>query len=345
MELTREHIEMWLETRLNEDELPINLADGLDNSFTGIAHQFTNGPFALYNIGACYAPENEKLPEADEHGRLFPALMTPHRLGADPDRAAINAWLEKMFPGREFLLCDGMEAAFAGVVSRKGHPPCALYSREKAIQSLVDGSRNPEEPGSGMDREEAEEFFEFNTAGAWVGELTPVFAAFTAEEAAVQWSMAMFQSGTVTVGTSLPGYPHVWVGHPPEASGDETKREHIRCEVAEDIRDFLNGGPIPSWMSKVIRTHNQNPQMAEICFVIATNELAGMRFSVTGPMKDARPEQTCAEIGFSGTWEDDMSAEAVELRRQVAATFMDLCVPEHWRFGFGAGDDSTPTQP
>jgi hypothetical protein len=33
-----------------------------------------------------------------------------------------------------------------------------------------------------MDREDAEEFFEFNTIGAWMGDLTPVFVDTRAAE-------------------------------------------------------------------------------------------------------------------------------------------------------------------
>jgi hypothetical protein len=41
------------------------------------------------------------------------------------------------------------------------------YDRDLTIQAMVDVD--------GMDHEEAMEFFEFNTAGAWVGEGTPIF--------------------------------------------------------------------------------------------------------------------------------------------------------------------------
>ena len=67
----------------------------------------------------------------------------------------------------ELLLADGFGAAFIGVSHRFGFDhPVATYDIDKCIEILIQ---------DGMDREEAEEYFEFNTLGAWVGEMTPVF--------------------------------------------------------------------------------------------------------------------------------------------------------------------------
>jgi hypothetical protein len=63
------------------------------------------------------------------------------------------------------LLADGLEGAFIGI-GRQFNTPIAVYSRSKAIQCFID---------QGMTEEEAEEYFEFNTAGAWVGPQTPIF--------------------------------------------------------------------------------------------------------------------------------------------------------------------------
>jgi uncharacterized beta-barrel protein YwiB (DUF1934 family) len=41
-----------------------------------------------------------------------------------------------------------------------------IYDREKCIEILM---------ADGTDRDEAEEYFEFNTSGAWVGNATPGF--------------------------------------------------------------------------------------------------------------------------------------------------------------------------
>lgn len=67
------------------------------------------------------------------------------------------------------LLADGFEAAFLGVINpiAVGHKAIAVYDRAKCIEILVERD--------GMTEEEAEEFFEFNTAGAYAGDQTPVY--------------------------------------------------------------------------------------------------------------------------------------------------------------------------
>ena len=71
--------------------------------------------------------------------------------------------------GEELLFLDPPEdfdRCILGVASRCGMEPVVVYDREEVINSLMLG---------GMDREEAEEWFEFNTAGAYVGPRTPMF--------------------------------------------------------------------------------------------------------------------------------------------------------------------------
>lgn len=63
------------------------------------------------------------------------------------------------------LLADGFENAFVGIGRQFGNP-ISVYNREKCIQILEE---------QGMSTEEAEEYFRFNTEGAWVGEQTPIF--------------------------------------------------------------------------------------------------------------------------------------------------------------------------
>lgn len=66
----------------------------------------------------------------------------------------------------ELLLADGFDDAFLGIGQRCGQPMIAVYSRERCIEILI---------SQGSTAEEAEEHFEFNVVGAWVGERTPVF--------------------------------------------------------------------------------------------------------------------------------------------------------------------------
>lgn len=66
----------------------------------------------------------------------------------------------------EVMLADGFEDAFIGIGRQFSNPPCAIYDREKCIKILIE---------DGMDYEEAEEYFEYNVQGAYVGESTPMF--------------------------------------------------------------------------------------------------------------------------------------------------------------------------
>ena len=66
----------------------------------------------------------------------------------------------------EILLMDGFEEAFIGFSRRCSQPTLATYSWKKMIDVLVQRD--------GMNEEEAAEFIEYNCAGAWMGELTPV---------------------------------------------------------------------------------------------------------------------------------------------------------------------------
>jgi len=65
------------------------------------------------------------------------------------------------------LYADGFEEAFIGVVSSKGSRPKACYDYEKCISVLILRDK--------MSQDEAEEFFNYNVADAYVGEHTPAF--------------------------------------------------------------------------------------------------------------------------------------------------------------------------
>lgn len=70
------------------------------------------------------------------------------------------------------LFADGFDDALVGIVHRFTTSVVA-YDYEKCLQCLMDRD--------GMTREEAEEFFDFNVQGAWMGEGTPAFIDFLAE--------------------------------------------------------------------------------------------------------------------------------------------------------------------
>lgn len=71
------------------------------------------------------------------------------------------------------LLADGFEEGLIGYVEIFSKT-IALYDREKCIQTLINRD--------GMTREDAEEFFEYNVTGSYVGEKTPAFATILKKE-------------------------------------------------------------------------------------------------------------------------------------------------------------------
>lgn len=71
------------------------------------------------------------------------------------------------------LLADGFDEALLGFVEVAGRSMVALYDRNKCIEILM---------SDGMDDEVAQEYFEFNVIGAYVGEYTPAFATFLSGE-------------------------------------------------------------------------------------------------------------------------------------------------------------------
>ena len=65
----------------------------------------------------------------------------------------------------DLLKADGFDEAILGVVQRMG-VQAICYDEDKVIEILMK---------DGMSYEEAVEYFDFNIAGAWVGDSTPFF--------------------------------------------------------------------------------------------------------------------------------------------------------------------------
>lgn len=66
----------------------------------------------------------------------------------------------------ELLLMDGFDDCIIGICESFGSVPVIAYDYYRVIANLQ---------ASGMTYEEAVEYHEFNQAGAYVGERTPVF--------------------------------------------------------------------------------------------------------------------------------------------------------------------------
>lgn len=79
----------------------------------------------------------------------------------------IESIIETQGEDNEIILADGFEDAYMGLATQFTKNPLALYDRNKCIDILVNRD--------GMSEEEAEEYFQYNVEGAWVGDNTPMF--------------------------------------------------------------------------------------------------------------------------------------------------------------------------
>jgi len=72
--------------------------------------------------------------------------------------------LIELYPDEEFMIADGLDDAIIGVDPVK---LVVVYSIAKILEILMERD--------GMKQEEAIEFFDFNIAGSYVGERTPIW--------------------------------------------------------------------------------------------------------------------------------------------------------------------------
>lgn len=84
------------------------------------------------------------------------------------NREDIVSYLEKFFSDYidEIILVDGQEEAFCGIALGFGDKACAIYDLHTVFNTLM---------SDGMSEEEAEEYFNFNMIGAYVGPNTPMY--------------------------------------------------------------------------------------------------------------------------------------------------------------------------
>lgn len=76
-------------------------------------------------------------------------------------RERISDWLEEAL----FMEPSCFDEAIIGIAERAGGMSVVAYDRSRVVEIM----------GRDMSRAEAEEFFEFNTISAWMGDGTPVF--------------------------------------------------------------------------------------------------------------------------------------------------------------------------
>ena len=82
-----------------------------------------------------------------------------------PKRISKEDWEDLMEEFEGALMATGFEEALIGF-GYQFNKPLAVYDRNKCLNILM---------STGMDYEEAVEYFEFNVVGSYVGETTPVF--------------------------------------------------------------------------------------------------------------------------------------------------------------------------
>jgi hypothetical protein len=121
------------------------------------SNRLNSSQIAGSSSGELASSERLNTPEA-------PAGLPEERLNTD-----IREHLNDMFEGLLFLSEREFDAAILGVAERIGMSPIVAYDTAKIIDILCERD--------GMEDDEASEFFEFNIAGAYVGDRTPIFIA------------------------------------------------------------------------------------------------------------------------------------------------------------------------
>ena len=92
-------------------------------------------------------------------------------------RIVIDAFVDENWPDGGVLLFGDAEGScydegFLGIGFQQ-HGPVAVYDREKCIEALANEFAEGVEPHVDP-YSEAVEWFDYNTAGSWVGEQTPI---------------------------------------------------------------------------------------------------------------------------------------------------------------------------
>jgi len=115
---------------------------------------------------------HEELPDcscATHHLQLAEWLKELKRLREDKLDGIPAEMVFQTLADSEALTADGFRDALIGYVERAGQSPVALYSREVCIQILMNRD--------GMSLDGANEFFDYNVVGSYVGDGTPAFAS------------------------------------------------------------------------------------------------------------------------------------------------------------------------
>lgn len=103
--------------------------------------------------------------DREAYANKWKESKTPPRGKETMNREEIKEYLEDNYPDAEVLLVDGHDNAFLGIETVVGDPR-SVYCRSRIINNLI---------LEGMSDEEAQEFFDYNIGGAYVGPNTPLY--------------------------------------------------------------------------------------------------------------------------------------------------------------------------
>jgi hypothetical protein len=104
-------------------------------------------------------------PEQSGPFRSYTAMKKAPKPKKPSRRDLIEEQLKEENP--KAMFASGFDDALIGIYRRYGGDPLAAYSREKCINVLMQRDK--------MTEEDANEFFDFNVIGSYVGVGTPVF--------------------------------------------------------------------------------------------------------------------------------------------------------------------------
>jgi hypothetical protein len=135
------------------------------------SNRLNSSQIAGSSSGELGSSEHLNTPEtpAGLHGERLNAPETPAELQEYRLNTDIREHLETMWEGLLYLSEREFDAAIVGVADRIGMEAVVVYDTTKIIDILCEHH--------GMDREEATEHYEYNIAGAYVGDRTPMFIA------------------------------------------------------------------------------------------------------------------------------------------------------------------------
>lgn len=302
----------WIEDRY-PDETPV-LLENADQFLIGVGWQFSYGPYAIYESNPTTQKKVSELPEFDPESPCKKPLLMQRSSLTSPTREELEEWMDAAYPDQEFLIADGFEKAFVGLVEAANGELVAAFDKTECLEILVHDS--------GLeDYDCAEEYFDFNVTGDWVGNLTPMFIDTVEPEVSWVWKCMDGETRTVIISEGEKDAPMIRL-YPPAPLFDDITAECQGINAAnacgKQLTDWLNTDSIdkPAWMSAFV-------QVAGYAWVCADPRFPGMCLSIVGPMEDAQPQQAFSGM-TSGEWRQRLDRKAIRNRDLLTALLFSV---------------------